>query len=539
MVRYDQATRVEKQFVGSSEVTETLIQTTDFVRGRWFVVDLTAGPTTASNLELYVQSTAGSLAGSDGLIYRKMADSEFTYSASTGLVSLAKKATTKLVAAYSNYVGTPSPAITIGGTYCAVLYDPDNAVAAIALAADTLALGRYAVSGSEGGDAYVRDLSTGLVDPKYSVTVDPSGYAEVIYDGNVGAQTQAYRQPFVADMDWLYNTVLTGDKLDKTYAPACSKVIVLRLYSLSSKISVDTDVIEGSVEVYRNGVPDYAFTVDAASGTLTLGVAPGLDEEIRISYLRESSERSSGSLAAGLGGFFDLGGGLSAWTALGLRWSVPGTSYASSGQTDPGKVVLTAGERQAEGKLTHSLALAAQWSTAEASGRYRIDGMESTSAYHLSYRPLSGASSFDAIEVKESRLGNEWPDLESSLHSDGSIQKALGMTATDTGPVDLVLAKYIDAPPVADLRVFSFMARAGSDPSLYTSVLTVAIDAGTQGQATSELYISIPATELSTSWKRIVLRYGYGSMAVYIQDEEGGEPEDHRGGHRREATIPA
>ncbi len=519
MVRYDQATRVEKLFVGGTEVIETVLNPTAFVRGRWFVVDYDIFPSPVTNLELYIESSVGSLlCAHDGLRYRKMAASEYSYSAVTGLISLATAATTKILAWYSGLSGS----IAVNGRACLLLFDPDNTEGAATpagyLAAPTLALGRYAVSGGEGSDAYVRDLSTGLVDSSYSVSVDPSGWAEVVYNGVVDPQDAAYRQPFAADMDWLYSTILSGDNLDKTYAPSSSKAIVLRLYSQSSKITIDTDVVEGSVEVSRNGVPDYSFAVDAASGSLTLGVAPGLDEEIRVSYLRESSDRSTGSLAAGLGGFVDLGEGRRAWTALGLRWSVPGTSYASSGQADPGKIVLTAGEEDRAGPFTHSLALAGQWSTGQASGRYRIDGMESTTTYHLSYRPLPGAVSFTAIEVKESRLASQWPSLEAGLHSDGSAQKALVLEAGAAG--SFFLAKYIDAPPVSDLRVFSFMARTTALAALAT--LTIELDQGASGPSDAELLVTIPASALGPEWKRFVLRYGYGEAEVYVQAEEGG-----------------
>lgn len=519
MLRYDQATRVEKLFVGGTEVTETVLNPTSFVRGRWFVVDLSSGPSTAANLELYIESSAGSLlCAQDGLRYRKMAVSEYSYSVTTGHISLASVASTKILAWYTGLTGSYS----VNGRASLLLFDPDNTEGAATpagyLAAPTLALGRYAVTGSEGSDAYVRDLSTGLVDSAYTVSIDPAGWAEVTYNGIVSPQDPAYRQPFVADMDWLYSTILSGDNMDKTYAPSASKAIVLRLYSQSSRITIDTDVVEGSVELTRNGVPDYSFTVDAASGSLSLGVAPGLDEEIRISYLRESADRSSGSLAAGLGGFVDLGEGRRAWTALGLRWSVPGTSYASSGQADPGKIVLTAGEEDTEGPLTHSLALAGQWSTSQASGRYRIDGMESTTTYHLSYRPLSGGGDFTALEIKESRLASQWPTLEAGLHSDGSAQKALVIEASAAG--SLLLAKYIDAPPVSDLRVLSFMARTTGLSS--SAKLTIELDQGGSASLDAELLVTIPASALGLEWRRFVLRYGYGESEVYVQAEEGG-----------------
>jgi hypothetical protein len=509
MLRYDQAKRVVKKFVGGSEVTETVIQASAFLRGRWFVAPVS---TTVSNLVLYAESASGTLTGSDGGLYRRLEVSEFSYSASTGLISLAKKATTRVIAYYPEYVGgTYTDDVTLGGRACLLLYDPGD-LSADGLDRDTLVLGRYVVSAAAGGDAFVRDRATGLRDDAYSVRIDSSGYAEVVSGTSTDPQTPGFRQPFAAAMADIYATDYSGTDA-AAYLPALTKEIVVLVYASGSTITIDSDVIDGSVEVRRNGIPDYAFTVDSSAGKLELATAPGLDEEIEVSYLRQSSERSSGSLAAGLGGFFDLGDGSSAWTALGVRWSVPGTSYAESGMSDPGSVVFTAGEKDEKGAFTQGFSLAGRWSTEVASGRYRIEGMESSGSQSSSFWP-EATGSFSVVEEKESLLASPFPSLSSSLHSSGSTQQALHVTAS-TG-TELRLVKFIDEIPASALRTFSFFARGTPGGAS----ISVVMDQGSNGTADDELSIVVQPQAVSPAWRRYILRYGYGSTTVYYQDSE-------------------
>lgn len=508
MLRYDQAKRIVKKFVGGSEVTETVVQASAFLRGRWFVAP-TAGAVT--NLVLYEASASGTLSGGDGKSYRRLEVSEFSYSSSTGFISLARKATTKLLAYYTEYDGSMDGNVSVDGHgSCLLLYDPDDLTAS-GLGRDTLALGRYVISASAGGDAFVRDRATGLRDDAYTVRIDSSGYAEVTLGTSTAPQTEAFRQPFAATMPAIYTTDYSGETT-VSCLPALTKEIVVLVYASGTTISIDSDVIEGSVEVRRNGIPDYAFTVDASAGKLSLATAPGLDEEIEVSYLRQSSERSSGSLAAGLGGFFDLGDGASAWLALGVRWSVPGTSYAESGVSDPGSVVFTAGEKDENGAFTQGLSLAGRWSTEVASGRYRIEGMESSGSQSSSFWPDD--ATFTVVEEAESLLAASFPTLSASLHSSGASQEALHVTASASA--DLGLVKFIDEIPAAALKTFSFFARGTADGA----ALSIVIDQGASGTSDDELSITIQPSAFSSGWRRYILRYGYGSTTVYYQDDE-------------------
>ena len=521
MLRYDQASRVEKTFVGSSEVTETEIAASAFIRGRYFETPLHS----ADSLEVYVESTSGTILGSDSLYYRLLSASEYSYSASTGFIALAAAAGSKVIAYYTGS-SSASPSIVLAslGRTCALLYDPD--VYPAVSARDTEVLCRYTITGGAGVMAYVLDRSSGAKDSNYEVRVDSTGYAEVTRGSVTDPSDAVYRRPLSTDMDYLYTTDFSSDSADKTYAANLSKSIIVRRYSPVSQISVDTDVIEGSVEITRNGIEDYAFTLDAKAGSITLANPPGLDEKIVVSYLRQGSTRSSGSLAAGLGGIYALSATQSAWAALGLRWSIPGTSYASAGVSNPGTVTLTAGEEDkgttaGSAVLTQSLAIAGTWKTDEAAGRYRVEGMENEGSYLTSFRALSNGSYFTITQPSETALAEVFPTLESGLHSDGSTQKALkslGLAAIGTESPALTLVEYIDEPPVSDFKTFAFFARRDSLSS--GASLSISVDTGASGS--TALSVTVPGSALGTAWRRFVYCYGNGDSALYRQDADGG-----------------
>ncbi|HRY54349.1 MAG TPA: hypothetical protein P5133_12405 [Spirochaetia bacterium] len=514
MIRYDQASRSTKRFKGGSELSETVIAAYSFIRGRWFY----APSLPASNLVLYAVSASGSYGGNDGKKYRKLESGEYSYSAATGFISLYRASDTQVVAAYDGSSGS----VAIGGTSCVILYDPDDLASPY-----QQVLCRYSTSADpDEAEAYVRDAASGLKDDGYEVAIDGSGYAELTRSGSEASPlSPSYAQPFYGDtaaaIDWIYTTDLSSDDADESYAPVSSREIVIETTSSVSSMTIDSDYLPGTVEVTRDGVADYAFTVDPATYRVTLASPPGTYEVIAISYLRESSERKNGSLAAGLGGLWSLGEGRSAWAALGLRWSVPGVGYGAYESANPGSLTLTGGERDTEGGFTHRAALAASYSKEETSDRYRIEGMESSGSYGTSFRPEDASSlpaGFYAVESSDSLLEEGFPDLVANFHRDESSQQALKMIATEAG-WDAALIKVVSSPSYASFRSFSFfLLTSAATPG---SSLSLALDEGISGGAAA-VRVEVPLDALSPgAWQRIVVKYG--DTRIYLQEKEEGE----------------
>jgi hypothetical protein len=515
MVRYDQADRVTKKFIGGSEVAETEISPNAFISGKYFA----ANNTPCANLEVFVQSASGSLAGDDGNTYRKLGPSEYSYSAATGFITLAAAATTRVAIRYDG-LALPANAVTIGGALCDLAYEPPPETSIGILYPRLQVLCRYATTAkSESADAYVVDAASGLRDDGFEARIDDSGFVEIIWNdvsAPGAALDPAYRRPF-EDADsgeaWIYGTDFSDPKIVGN-APVFSKRIVVRSFSPSSSISIDKDVVAGSVEVRRNGVQDFAFTVDSENYVVKLALPPSPSEEIEVSYMKESAERRAGLISAAVGGFWKLEENWSAWSALGASWSVPGQSYAADGATSPGKVSLTGGEKYSDGKLAHQAAIAASYSRDDATGRYRIEGMESSGSYASSFRPAALTSGYSIVETKEDELDDNFPDLVGLLHKDGATQQALRIEAqankTILPAAPDSFQKIVYLPPYESFKTFSFLARI---PINATLALRLDDGAGTVAIGAE----NIIGSSYAGKWTRFIVHYGSGDASVYYQ----------------------
>ena len=276
MIRYDQASRVTKQFSGSAEVSETVLSPNSFAYGMFFLT--LSAP--ATNLVVYAQSSSGSLSGSDGNSYRKLDSSEYSYSATTGLVKLSATATTRVLAQYPSS-GAGSDAVTVSGAACDLLYVPPSTNHTSATLEPKLeALNYYPTTATAStAEVFVRNPSSGARDQSYQAAINDAGYIEVTQTGlAVGdaasqASRAAYRQPFAsksyAGMPWIYTTDFSSALKTGAFAPVYTRNVVVRTFSSSTVITIDKDFIAGSIEVTRNGVPDYAFSANADSGVVT------------------------------------------------------------------------------------------------------------------------------------------------------------------------------------------------------------------------------------------------------------------------------
>lgn len=512
MIRYDQAKRVSRKFVGSSEIVETVLSPDSFISGKYFAT--ARAPVTG--LQVFVQSASGSLSDGEGRSYRKLGSDEYSYSVTTGFIALKVAAKTRVAAFYPGSGEDSSNNVALAGVGdCDLLYEPPPDPTTGSISPRLQILCRYAlVADPASSDAYVLDAASGQRDTQYEARIDPSGYVEVIRGDtvltNVPSDRETYRRPFEGDMSWLYTTDFS-DPTILGYAPVFTKRIVIRKFSPASSISIDKDAIAGSVEIRRNGVQDFAFTVDTDNSIVKLASPPSLAEEIEVSYMRESSQRRSGMLSAALGGFWKLAEGSEAWAALGTSWSVPGTSYSADGETSSGRVTLTAGAKTTGELLSQRAAFAAVYTRADATGRYRVEGMEGSGAYASSLRPASGTD-YAIVETKEDELGGVFPDLVRDLHRDGSVQQALRIEAGASASASATFEKIIDAPPFESFKTFSFYARIPQYAELGLS-----IDNGAGSEAISIMHI--PGTA-DGSWRRYILRYGSGDARVYVQADE-------------------
>ncbi len=554
LVRYDQARRVTQTWIGNREVSRTVYRPSEYVRGRWF----TLPDQNVADVELYIESSAGTITGSDTRKYRKMTEDEYSLSAATGRLDLntAVGAERRLLVYYNGgsmtipgggaadeppfYGEAPITVTGIAPGPALVLYERG-------IHEGFQVANRYALSSSASAaaTAYVRNETTGLPDASYTATVLSDGFVRITQTGAdtaaAGFDDYDFRMPFLGpprtlidvDMDWVYDpdAVDSSEDPPEEPAPAYSRVLVVETYGApGSLVLEETGVLPGSVEVRRNGVLDYGFRYDPSGNTVTLDRDPGISDTIEVSYLLASADRSAGSLAAGLGGIFDLSRDWKAWTALGLRWGVPGTGYSEGGDAVPGSLVLTAGIRGgspepaagtpvegpgASTRFKAEAALAAGYRRPDASGYSRVAGMEEASSWTSPFRPTgTWPAGADVAAVADSALEVLFPKLYGRFHSATSYQKALELYFTLASGAAAEVVRYAEPVSVGDYRAFAFFARR--DAGAAGALLEVSLDG-----AAVAVSVQVPALVLTDTWRRFVVRYD-GIPKLYYQDSEDG-----------------
>ncbi|MDR0878654.1 MAG: hypothetical protein LBN21_11420 [Treponema sp.] len=205
--------------------------------------------------------------------------------------------------------------------------------------------------------------------PLYAVLETRRGFYEII-------NTNTSRDPRSPEALWPL-----AAEYPEIYLPGSGTFtgdITLRFtnYGGSGAYSIGTDVVPGSVQVYRSGIVDPRINYDTASGNVTLESPAGFNEVIRITYLKRSDETRFGSLAAGIGAVYNPDGPFSSSLALGLRWNVTADSYSEEGVSNPGTVGLGAKAAWDYDRLKAGLTLGLGFEQPDTAGLYRAAGME-------------------------------------------------------------------------------------------------------------------------------------------------------------------
>ncbi|MDR2184078.1 MAG: hypothetical protein LBO80_00195 [Treponema sp.] len=417
LIRYDAAVREERTFVGERERTYGYVALTSPLRGLSFVLpddNITAVPV------VYFEDSNGNLSDTDGRRWRLAQASEYAVSARYGLVELSSVPKGMVAVSYpggysmgssyslpTDFLGevqnrfnpvnlsdypqpgqrTASPGspanipgtVSINGTPSLVIYEPGTF-------SPFERQSRYGAPTSNAVDAALIKLSTGdrirgfevlsVADislsaniPLYAGTPSASRSVYEIVGGRVSQDRRSAeeRWPLAAEYPEIY---LPG----KTAFP---EDIRLRFTNYGgSGYSLGTDVVPGSVQVFRGGVEDPRIRYNPDSGTVQLETPAGFNEVIRITYLKQGDQSRMGSLAAGIGAVYDAGGRFSSALGIGMRWNITGESYTEEGVSSPGTVGLGAKAAWDYDALKIQVTTGFGFEQPDTTGLYRLAGME-------------------------------------------------------------------------------------------------------------------------------------------------------------------
>ncbi|MDR1319031.1 MAG: hypothetical protein LBJ90_05350 [Treponema sp.] len=435
LFRYDAAAREERTFVGNRERTYTYVSLDKPLPGLSFVLpdtNLDSPPL------VYLEDSEGNIRDNRGRRWRQAGPSEYAVGRAAGLVELGGTSSGAVAVAYSKagnsrpwegpagslgeYDTSAGPGLSIPNTGSGFLgstsawFGPDVNLRDFPQPGEespapdkpgtiyldgTPALviheegtfspferqSRYEAPSSSSSDAALVRLSTGerirgyeLI-PFYSSSVTPDiplyastetrrGIFSLLVEGSSNdLRAPETRWPLAGEYPEIY---LPG-------SPGFSEDKALRFvnYGSAGAYSIGTDVVPGSVQVWRSGLQDPNINYNAETGTVALASPAGFNEVIRITYLRRSSETRLGSIAAGLGAVYNNGGPFSSELALGLRWNLTaGSSHTEEGISNPGTVGLGAKAAWETERLKAQVSAGLGFEQPDTTGLYRAAGME-------------------------------------------------------------------------------------------------------------------------------------------------------------------
>jgi hypothetical protein len=434
ILRYDSAQLQEKNYIGNREVTTETIDVTKMLRGYSFVLpdeDLDTVPV------LYIEDSKGNQVDEQGGRWRLAQASEYAASARSGLIEITSAAALSTgkrfavayskasndkpwdtsLGSYGNISGTDSAGFlgavqayfnTTTGTKIALRDYPQpgqkdhtkignnnnipatvtiNGIPALVIwEGGTFSpferLSRYRIQAGSSSTVKLVDTATRTENRNYSIesassligtegsstSTSTSIYELVSTHGTYDPRSPESCWPLMTEYPELY--------LPASKSTSISIQIFVTTYGSPGTFSIGTDVLPGSVQVYRNGLLDPLAHFNAETGEVVLSNEPHPYEHIRIQYLKRTEERRFGSLAAGLGAQYISEGPFSADLAIGLRWNVSPDAYSEGGTTSPGTVGLSGALKWNWETLKIQTTVGLLYRQEDTTGLYRILGME-------------------------------------------------------------------------------------------------------------------------------------------------------------------
>jgi hypothetical protein len=491
LFRYDAASREERVFTGSRERTFSYVQPQDFIRGVSFVLpDVNID----SEITVYIEDDKGSLRDLSGRRWRLALSSEYAAGRTQGLLELSIRPAGMVAVSYSKNGARPwnfsmgyydSPGtflynvqqhfdsislenypqcggsrilrrpgeVNIGGNYALVIREPGtfspferhNRYDAPSSASEEAALVRLSSGAQIGGfELAAQETSFASADiPMFTAAASRRNIYELLPAmRNISQRDPETRWPLAKEYPEIYlpgSGIFTGD-------------IALRFtnFSGTSGYFIGTDVVPGSIQVWRSGIQDTNFSYNFSVGEVILHGAAGQNELIRITYLKQSEETRLGSIAAGLGAIYRSGASpFSAQAALGIRWNLTEDSaFTEEGHSSMGTVGLSAKTAWDYDFFNAQITAGLAVEQPDTTGLYRVAGMEGSETIIALPPERSFLSHPPASDYADGLLTGNRADLIYRNYYNNNI---LGSTLMPIGWGGSLIVANIDRPyPVKD-----------------------------------------------------------------------------------------
>jgi len=379
-VRFDPAEKQKVSYRGYKLIEEQRVDPEERVNGRFFVLP----DADIDTITVYLEDPEGSVSGG-GSTYRVLGDDEVTVSKQEGLVFLAEPAKSRVLVQYRKgalYAGEPGLGVdALAGTGSGTIDlaankidfdtdndDPDGNLSnylGIDLTANITSVGGnnalilyrpgqwspfelrsvYDIGGvsSEGGSGAgrppLRLVERGGTDGYNLPYISfEDGFARITGGESIRSHESRYPLiPYLSD-----NQILYGPNRPSAPEPL-SKELLYEKKSPVSSFSLGENVLEGSVEILRNGVPEYRYSLNPQTGEISFFVPVAHSERIDIAYRTSGGGFSEGELIAASANALRFNENFAGNLNLGLRWNITEASYTEEQEEATGSILVSGG----------------------------------------------------------------------------------------------------------------------------------------------------------------------------------------------------
>jgi len=581
LLRWDNNEADSLSYLGKNLVSEAVIPLDQYLQGRFFKLP----DKEVEDLEVFLQDADGAFAGGDGLKYRKVELSDGVLDSQEGLVSLKQPAAGRVLAYYRKgalEIGAPGLGsgalpgtgwpgdplkIDLSAPKEDFSWDLDSYLGQDMADRKVTVAGKTCLRLWEPGEFSPFEIlgSYGLPQPA------PSDLSKlrvrVIVKGDKSeTRTTPVSFRLTPQADWFtaYRTSdLRGDlenlvpfldahsskffdKENLLYGPArdasggyLGYELLASFLTPVGEYRLGEDLIQGSIQVLRNGVLETRYEVDYSTGVITFLLPIGDNDRLDISFRRKQSMFGNGDLLFVWGNIIPLNEGLTLELATGLRWnSLPG-SYSEKAYSRTGTVIGSATLKGEGERLRFSAAAGVAYTNPDTTGIMRLLSMEGEGlALNLSEDLAYPARAPDAATPFFPALdpGNRGRLLYKDYRSYGPLGTS-SLMPYDWSPPGSQIFPYTNGSKPGPYNAAGSSQGSGKDQSL---VLDYELEAG---EWVGAQVLILPAQGLadlsglrsvSISYRGLELK---GTVELYLQIGEIGEDLDGDGVLDEEASA--
>lgn len=419
MLRWDPAQRKTKTFVGKNELVEKEIGIDSYVRGRYFFLpDTNLDP---GSLQVFLEDPKGTfISAADGRKYRRATLDDAVLDSTNGTISLRNVFKGRVLVYYTKLgysvgdplIGTPGlPAVTAGKrdlsipaiqfswglTYFGQLMSSTREVALTSVGpGDCLLLwepgdnspfemdNSYAFASSPPTDVskisyrFNAKTSTAVLPTSLIFQSIPAEVRFMVLKDRNFTGTNRFRNFFPFEESSDPDGLLYGPPRD-SLAGSLPFDIFYQFLSPVSDLTLEANIVPGSVTVQINGTTESRIEVDAVSGRLTILTEVLPTDRIMVTYSKVEQGVAGGDILFAWRDKIPLSDSVNLSFSTGIRWNANPWTFSQEPYSKSGTIIATAGIEGKGENLSYSAEGGVAYTNPDTTGILRLFGMEGNS----------------------------------------------------------------------------------------------------------------------------------------------------------------